>query len=242
LACSAKVPTNVGGWKGPFASFLTFLKKPSQSTVLLHLSTIELTARQFWAWLQSKLRRLAGVSFGDLLIDSTSIEVVLAQRVSENTENRFNRANICKKTIRKCWYFGRKLHLLVSSAGILFQYRTSKASMSDAKGIAKFKFPKKCKVTGDGGYRGQESHVPGRLMLTKPWGTKKEERFLASKRVTIEQKFGILKELGLEGRHKLRCQRSLDSHIVACLACVCGIQLLNLRHGLSPLSYAHFCL
>lgn len=208
--------------------------------MLRRLSVVMGLARLFWNWLQQKIRNL--VDFDHLLVDSTSLEVVLAQRVSDKTENRFNGSNISKKTIRKCWYFGRKVHILVSENGTLFRFRTSKASEHDSRMLCRLKLKKNKVLTGDGGYKGKETHVGGKLKLTRPWGTKKAERELAGKRCMVEKVFNVLKELGLEGRHKIRCSRSLDSHIVACLACVLGMQYLNLKKRLSPLSYKHFVL
>lgn len=182
------------------------------------------------------------MDFDQLLVDSTSLEVVLAQRVSDKTENRFNGSNICLKTIRKCWYFGKKVHILVAENGTLFRFRTSKASEHDSRLLCRFKLKQNKGLTGDSAYKGKESHVGGKLNLTRPWGTKKAERQLAGKRCTVEKVFNVLKELGLEGRHKVRCARSLGSHISACLACVLGIQYINLKSGLSPLRYKHFVL
>jgi len=97
-------------------------------------------ARLFWNWLQQRVRHL--VDFDHLLVDSTSLEVVLAQRVSDKTENRFNGSNISQKTIRKCWYFGRKVHILVGENGTLFRFRTSKASEHDSRMLCRLKLKK----------------------------------------------------------------------------------------------------
>jgi hypothetical protein len=59
------------------------------------------------------------VSFEEVLVDSTHMDVVLFARVQESALGRFPQCNFGHKTIEKCWYFGLKLFLAVSKLGVL---------------------------------------------------------------------------------------------------------------------------
>lgn len=206
------------------------------------MSNVEPVAREFWRWLQLKLRVDRLADFKDILVDATSLEVTLFARVGEGSLERFPNSNFCKKTVEKRWYFGRALHLTTASNGTLFQFRLAKASVFDGKMLSHFKLTQVPKVTGDPAYRGNKGYPGQKISLTKPWGSKKPERRLAGIRVRIEQVFSALKRLGLEGRLLITSARSLGSHVVSTLACFLAIQYLNLKHGLSPLAYKHFLL
>jgi len=215
-------------------------KKPAKSTVLRQLSEIEPVARLFWCWLQSKMRLEKLISFDDVLIDSTSIEVVLYARVEESAVGRFPDCNIGWKTTEKRYYFGQKLHLGVMPSGVALSFRLTPASCSDHKGFAKLNKTKIKSVTGDSGYKGDKGFAGQKIALTKPWGQSLKQRMLNGKRVRIEQVFNVLKELGLEGRLVLKNSRSLGSHLLSVLTCFLAIQYRNLKDGLSPLRYARF--
>jgi len=182
------------------------------------------------------------LSFEDVLFDSTSIEVVLYTRVEESAVGRFPDCNIGWKTTEKRYYFGRKLHLSCMPNGTLLNFRLTAASLSDHKGFAKLNNTKIDKVTCDSGYQGEKGFAGQAISLTKPWGQSQHQRFLNGKRVTIEQVFNVLKELGLEERLKLKNSRSLGSHLLSVLTCFLAIQYTNLKKGLSPLAYGRFLL
>lgn len=226
----------------PSENFLPFLKKPSPSTVLRQLYSIEPVARQFWTWLQTKMQREDILSFDDVLIDSTSIEVVLYARVEESAVGRFPNCNIGWKTVEKRYYFGQKLHLSCMPIGLALSFRLTPASCSDHKGFAKLNKTKIKSVTGDSGYKGDKGYTGQKISLTKPWGQSTKQRLLNAKRVTVEQVFRVLKSLGLEDMLILKNARSLGSHVVSVLACFLAIQYCNLKQGFSPLSYKRFLL
>lgn len=206
------------------------------------MSEIEPFAREFWRWLQLKLRGEALISLEEVLIDSTSIEVVLYARVEESCVGRFPDCNIGWKTIEKRYYFGKKLHLTTSTTGTLAGFRLSKASIHDSRMYSRLNKKRFKVVTGDSAYRGERGFSGQRLALTKPFATSDEQRELAGQRVTIERVINVLKQMGLEGHLILKTARSLGSHILAVVTCVLGIQYLNLKKGLSPLAYKHFLL
>lgn len=180
------------------------------------------------------------ISFEDMLMDSTGIEVVLYARVEESAVGRFPDCNIGWKTTEKRYYFGQKLHLSCMPNGVMLNYRITAASLSDHKGFAKLNKKKTRSVTADSGYKGDKGFEGQKIALTKPWGQSLKQRMLNGKRVTIEQVFNVLKELGLEGRLVLKNSRSLGSHLLSVLTCFLAIQYRNLKDGLSPLRYGRF--
>jgi len=180
------------------------------------------------------------ISFEDVLIDSTSIEVVLYARVEESATGRFPDCNIGWKTTEKRYYFGKKLHLSCMPSGICLNFRLTAGSLSDHKGFAKLNKIKISSLTGDSGYKGDKGFEGQKITLTKPWGQSLKQRELNGKRVKIEQVFNVLKKLGLEGRLILKNSRSLASHLCSVLSCFLAIQYRNLKEGFSPLSYARF--
>jgi hypothetical protein len=204
------------------------------------LSDVEAFARLFWCWLQDKMRAEKLVAFEEMLMDSTSIEVVLYARVEESAVGRFPNCNIGWKTTEKRYYFGQKLHLGCMPNGTALSFRLTPASLSDHKGFAKLNKKKTHSVTADSGYKGDKGFEGQKIALTKPWGQSLKQRMLNGKRVTIEQVFNVLKELGLEGRLVLKNSRSLGSHLLSVLTCFLAIQYRNLKDGLSPLRYGRF--
>jgi hypothetical protein len=206
------------------------------------LSEVEPLAREFWRWLQLKLRLEELVNLEDVLLDSTSIEVVLYARVEESCVERFPDCNIGWKTTEKRWYFGKKLHLVCDPTGIIIGYRLTRASIHDSRVYSKLNRKKFKVVTADSGYRGERGFSGQRLALTQPFATSEKQRQLAGKRVCIERVNNVLKKLGLESRLILKSARSLGSHIQAVLTCVLGIQYLNVKNGRSPLAYGAFLL
>ncbi len=206
------------------------------------MSNIEPFAREFWRWLQLKLRGEELVSLEDVLIDSTSIEVVLYARVGESCVERFLDCNIGWKTVQKRYYFGRRLHLATAPNGTMLGFRLIKASVHDSRVYSKLNKKRFKVVTGDSAYKGERGYSGQRLGLTKPFATSKRQRKLAGKRVCIERVNNMLKKLGLEGRMILKTSQSLASHLLAVLTCTLAIQYLNLKKGRSPLAYATFLL
>ena len=182
------------------------------------------------------------LSWEDVLFDSTSVEVVLYARVEESAVGRFPDCNIGWKTTQKRWYFGKKLHLSCMLSGVSLNFRLTAASLSDHKGFAKLNKTEIITVTCDSGYRGDKGFSGQTIALTKPWGQSEQQRLKNGKRVKIEQVFNVLKELGLEGRLRLKNSRSLGSHLLAVLTCFLAIQYANLKKGLSPLAYGRFLL
>lgn len=181
-------------------------------------------------------------SLEDVLFDSTSIEVVLYARVEESAVGRFPDCNIGWKTTEKRWYFGKKLHLSCMPNGVLLNFRLTVASLSDHKGFAKLNKIEIKEVTCDSGYRGDKGFSEQSISFTKPWGQSEQQRLKNGKRVKIEQVFNVLKELGLEGRLRLKNSRSLGSHLMSVLTCFLAIQYSNLKKSLSPLAYGRFLL
>lgn len=206
------------------------------------MSDITETARLFWRWGQLKIRGEALVSLEEAIVDSSSIEALLFARVGESAIGRFPDCNFNRKTIRKCWYFGKNAFFAVSQNGVLLRYRLVRASTAELRGLAKLNSPKFRKVTGDSGYRGHKGYDGQKIALTKPWGAKTHERKLASKRSVLERVINLLKDLGFEGSARVKTARSLDSQLTSVLACVSAIQYLNLKRGRSPLSYKAFLL
>ena len=182
------------------------------------------------------------LDFEHVVMDSTSIEAVLYARVGESQLARFPDCNIGWKTTQKRYYFGQKLHLATSLSGVMLNFRLTKASLSDHKGFAKLNNPKIRSLSLDSGYKGDKGFAGQELIFTKPWGTSLVQRFLNGQRVVVEQVFGFLKHLGLEGWYRLKTSRSLGSHVCAVLACFRAIQLLNLRAGLNPCQFKRFLL
>lgn len=72
--------------------------KPRQSTVMERLIRIEPLAREFWCWLQKKLRKEGLVTQADVLLDATTIEAVLFARANEPVKQRFPGCRIGKKS------------------------------------------------------------------------------------------------------------------------------------------------
>lgn len=206
------------------------------------MSQIEPFAREFWRWLQLKLHGEALLTLDDVLIDSTSVEVVLYARVEESCVGRFPDCNIGWKTTEKRWYFGKKLHLTCAPDGTMIGFRLTRASIHDSRVYSRLNKKKFKVVTADSGYRGERGFSGQRLALTKPFATSDQQRQLAGKRVAVERVNNVLKKLGLEGRLILKNARSLGSHLLAVLTCTLAIQYLNLKSRLSPLAYGRFLL
>ncbi len=178
----------------------------------------------------------------DVLVDSTSIEVVLYARVEESCVGRFPDCNIGWKTVKKRYFFGKRLHLACDPDGTMRRIRLTKASLHDSRVYAKLNSKRFKVVTADSGYQGERGFAGQRLVLTRPFATKQAERIKNGKRVAIERVFNALKALGLEGRLTLKNSRSLGSHLMAVLTCLLGMQYLNLKEGRRPLTYGRFLL
>ena len=80
---------------------------------MLHLSSVEPLARQFWNWLQKQ----QAIDETELLLDSTTIEATLFARVTEETESNFLGCRFGKKTTEDRWFYGLRLHVAVTPCG-----------------------------------------------------------------------------------------------------------------------------
>lgn len=197
-------------------------------------------ARAFWRWLQLKLRKERLVELDDVLLDATTIEVVLFARVSDSVKARFPHCWFGKKVVEKRWFFGRKLHLLSTPKGTMVSHRMTSGNMHDKRKFHSLVDERHTTVTADGGYRGIQRARGKQLNLTKPFCKGKNQRKLNGKRVGVERVFNVLKKLNLEKGVIVKTPQSLDSHVMSVLTCLLGIQYLNLKRGLNPLRYARF--
>jgi hypothetical protein len=198
--------------------------------------------RQFWCWLQNKLRQEGLLDDSDVLLDATTIEPVLFARVNESVLERFNNCNFGKKVVEKRWFFWRKVHLLSAPNGTMVSFRITSGNIHDRRVFHRIVKSKNKEVTADSGYRGVKRAQGEKLKLTKPFSQEKRQRQLNGKRVGVERVFNVLKKLGLEHGVLVKTARSLGSHILAVLTCLLGIQYLNLKKSIKPLAYAAFIL
>ncbi len=109
--------------------------------VILMQENVQLLA----AYLSSRLKNSTGISF----IDSTSIQVCKPKRMSRNKV--FSRiAKKAKSTIG--WFFGFKLHLIVTEQGDLVAVKLTKANIDDRVPVLDLAQNIFGKLFGDKGY------------------------------------------------------------------------------------------
>lgn len=176
-------------------------------------------------------------------MDATTLEVVMACRVTENVKKRMAGNDFGWKTTQKRFYYGVKLHLLVCKDGILQRFRLTKASVYDGKRFySLIKNKTDVTVTKDGGYANVKGKQGLDIQTTRPFAEEPALRQLNGKRVRIEVVNGCLKHLGLEGQWLFRTPWSLGSHILSVLTLFAAIQLRNVVARLKPLTYKRFLL
>jgi hypothetical protein len=205
---------------------------------MLHLSSVEPLARQFWNWLQKQ----QAIDETELLLDSTTIEATLFARVTEETENNFLGCRFGKKTTEDRWFYGLRLHVAVTPCGRMRRFRLTGGNRNDGREFPRLVKAKTRKVTVDRGYRSAKPKQGQKIAMTQGFSRNKRQRKLNGKRVVVEQVFKALKKLTLEKGILVKTARSLRSHVLAVLACFSAIQLLNTKKSRSPLSYAAFLL
>jgi hypothetical protein len=176
-------------------------------------------------------------------MDATTLEVVMACRVTENVQKRMAGNDFGWKTTQKRYYYGIKLHLLVCKQGILQRFRLSRASVYDGNRFySLIKGKTDVTITKDGGYANVKGKEGLEIQTTKPFAEEPELRQLNGKRVRIEVVNGCLKDLGIEGQWLFRTPWSLTCHVMSVMTLYAAIQLKNILTGRKPLTYKRFLL
>lgn len=214
--------------------------KPAYKTMMHRLIQIEPVAREFWRWLQLKLQVEHLVELEDVLLDATTIEVVLFARVGESTLERLKDCNFGKKTTEDRWFFGKKLHLISAPNGTMIRFRLTSGNPHDSRKFSSLNSKKFKRVTGDSAYRAVGVRQGQKKAISKPFSKEKRQRQLHAKRVGVERVFNALKHLNLEKGVVIKQARSLGAHILAVLTCLLAVQYVNLVEWLRPLEIQRF--
>ena len=141
---------------------------------------------------------------GDILIID-SFPVPVCQPVRNHRVKIFRGyADIGYKATKKIYYYGFKVHAIVSDDGYLLDYVVTKASVHDAKEATELivnAHPKNHYLLGDEGYLGKDLHQRLEQMGYKLWtpyrknmknASKHNKHYLMTLRRTIESDFSLL--------------------------------------------------
>lgn len=153
--------------------------------------------------IRQKMNQKVDLSGQFLIIDSFPVPVCQPVR---NYRVRIFRgsANISYKATKKIYYYGFKVHAIVSDDGYVLDYAVTRASVHDAKGtveLMKNTHPANRYLLGDEGYLGKRLHDQLKQMGYELWtpyrknmaGAKKHnDRQLMAIRRTIESDFSLL--------------------------------------------------
>jgi Transposase DDE domain len=168
----------------------------------------------------SLFKQCTGTSF----VDSTSIEVCKAYRI--NRHKTFSGLARRSKTT-KGWFFGFKLHLLISPTGDLVKARFTPGNTDDRKALEKMTDGLFGKIFGDRGYIGKEFaarlYAQGLQVVTRiKKGMKNilmdlDDKTTLLRRSLIETVIGKIKLLGKFEHSRHRSVQNAFTHMMSCL-------------------------
>ena len=203
-------------------------KRYAQIVLPLHFQGRCLSYKR-WCWWRTRLSALAEAICekiawktgfrGEMVVDTTALPVCGIQR---ERDHKCFAKTAGKSRSSLGWFYGFKLHLLVSTSGALLRFWLTPANVHDSRSLERVDFLKDVQgvLLADNAYRGQQRQQrlqqQGIALLAKP--RKKQCKEMSTKRWRIETVIGQLKDrYGLGNLRSCRCISTLRATVFSAL-------------------------